>query len=329
MVLSLGPAQASPRRRGMYDGSTACTRGVEPTLAAVSELTIGFIGLGNMGAPMAANLVRAGRRLLVHDAAGTSERAPSGAALAADNRAVARDADAIILSLPDGDVVRAVIEELAGVEHARVCCVIDTSTVGIDSARAAHARLARAGIEYLDAPVSGGVSGARRGTIAVMFAGSDAAFARYVPVLEGMAASIVHVGREPGLGQAMKLLNNFLSAVAMTATSEAIAFGERHGLDMATMLEVLNASTGRNSATADKFPSRILPGTYDAGFTSRLLEKDLRLYLEALQTAGGEEVLASSIHEVWRRLEDAEANADITRVYPFVKEGRFRGEEPS
>ena len=158
-----------------------------------------------------------------------------------------------------------------------------------------------------------------------MFSGSDAAFARYTPVLEGMAANVVHVGRAPGLGQAMKLLNNFLSAVAMTATSEAIALGERHGLEMATMIEVLNASSGRNSATADKFPNRILPGTYDTGFTSRLLEKDLRLYIEALEAEGGERVLAPSIHALWRRLEDAEPNADITRVYPFVREGRFRG----
>ena len=297
---------------------------VQRNLADVSELTFGFIGLGNMGAPMAANLARAGRRLLVHDVAGTSERAPPGAALAEDNRAVARGADAILLSLPDGDAVRGVAEEIAGVQQARIRCVIDTSTVGIAAAREVHARLASAGIEYLDAPVSGGVSGARNGTVAVMFSGSDAAFVAFRPVLEDIAAHVVHVGREAGLGQAMKLLNNFLSAVAMTATSEAIAIGERHGLDMATMIEVLNASTGRNSATADKFPNRVLPGTYDAGFTSRLLEKDLRLYLGALEAAGGEAVLAPSIHEVWRRLEASESNADITRVYPFVKEGRWR-----
>lgn len=273
---------------------------------------------------MAANLARAGRRLVVHDVAGSAERSPPGAMVAQDNREVARLADTVILSLPDGEAVHAVVGELAGTEHARTRCVIDTSTVGVDAARAAHAFLAGAGIEYLDAPVSGGVSGARNGTVAVMFAGSDAAFVRYAPVLGGMAAHVVHVGREPGLGQAMKLLNNFLSAVAMTATSEAIALGERQGLGMATMLEVLNASSGRNSATADKFPNRILPGTYDTGFTSRLLEKDLRLYLEALEASGGEQVLASSVHRLWRRLEDAEANADITCIYPFVKEGRFR-----
>ena len=294
-------------------------------LRLVEEVSFGFIGLGNMGAPMAANLARAGRRLLVYDIAGTSERAPPGAALADDSRAVARGADAIFLSLPDGDAVRGVADEIAGVPEARVRRVIDTSTVGIAAAREIHARLARAGIEYLDAPVSGGVTGARNGTVAVMFAGSDAAFTTYRPVLDDIAAHIVHVGREAGLGQAMKLLNNFLSAVAMTATSEAIALGERLGLDMATMIEVLNASSGRNSATADKFPNRILPGTYDTGFTSRLLEKDLRLYLEARGAAGGEAVLAPAIHEVWQGLEAYEPNADITRVYPFVKAGRWRG----
>ena len=167
----------------------------------VSDLTFGFIGLGNMGAPMAANLTRAGRRLLVHDAAGTRERAPPGAALAEDNRAVARDADAILLSLPNGDVVRGVAEEIAGVRQARVRWVIDTSTVGIAAAREIHPCLARAGIEYLDAPVSGGVSGARNGTLAVMFAGSDAAFATYRPVLDDVAAHVVHVGREAVWGR--------------------------------------------------------------------------------------------------------------------------------
>ena len=293
-------------------------------MVAIAESTLGFIGLGNMGAPMAANLARTGVHLLVHDAAGTAGRAPPGAALAEDNRSVARGADLVILSLPDGAAVRTVIEELAGAGSARLRAVLDTSTVGIAAARAAHALLSEAGIEYLDAPVSGGVPGARNAAVTVMFAGPDAAFARWSPVLEHMAARIVHVGRAPGLGQAMKLLNNFLSAVAMTATSEAVALGERQGLDMATMLEVLNASSGRNSATSDKFPNRILSGTYDTGFTSRLLEKDLRLYLDAWEAAGGEGVLALPVHEVWRRLEKAEPNADITRVYPFVKEGLTR-----
>ena len=167
-------------------------------MVAIAESTLGFIGLGNMGAPMAANLARAGVHLLVHDAAGTAGRAPPGAALAEDNRSVAQGADLVILSLPDGAAVRTVIEELAGAGSARLRAVLDTSTVGIAAARAAHALLSEAGIEYLDAPVSGGVPGARNAAVTVMFAGPDAAFARWSPVLERMAARIVHVGRAPG-----------------------------------------------------------------------------------------------------------------------------------
>ena len=293
----------------------------------MKEITFGFIGLGNMGKPMATNLANAGTRLLVHDTAGTAgtqHRAPPGAAIAGDNRAVARGADVTLLSLPDGRIVEAVAGEIAAVENRRVHAVIDTSTIGMRAARKAHAILAQAGIEYIDAPVSGGVSGAVNATIAIMFAGPHAAYERYAPTLNHVAAAVVHVGREPGLGQAMKLLNNFLSATALSATSEAIAFGESQGLDMTTMLEVLNAATGRNTATADKFPNRILTGTYDAGFTSRLMEKDLSLYLDAVQAANGERVLAVKVQKMWRQLEDAEPNADITRIYPFVRDGGFK-----
>ena len=290
----------------------------------MTEITFGFIGLGNMGKPMAANLAKAGTKLLVHDAAGTQTRAPRGAAIAGDNRAVGRGADAVLLSLPDGSIVAAVAAEIAALENRRVHTVIDTSTIGMAAARKAHAILAQAGIEYLDSPVSGGVSGAVNATIAMMFAGPDAAYERYAPTLGHLAAAVVHVGREPGLGLAMKLLNNFLSATALSATSEAIAFGESQGLDMATMLEVLNASTGRNTATADKFPNRVLPGTYDAGFTSRLMEKDLRLYLEAVEAANGQRALAPKLQQMWRQLEEAEPNADITRIYPFIRDGGLR-----
>ena len=187
--------------------------------------------------------------------------------------------------------------------------------------------MAKAGIEYLDSPVSGGVSGARNATIAVMFAGPDAAYERYAPLLGQTAAKVVHVGREPGMGQAMKLLNNFLSGTALAATSEAIAFGVGQGLDMVTMLEVLNASSGRNTATSDKFPNRILHDRYDAGFTSRLMEKDIRLYLEAVTEVGGERAIAAKIHQVWRQLEDTEPNADVCRMYPFVRDGGYTDEE--
>ena len=293
----------------------------------MTELIVGFIGLGNMGGPMAANLVKAGTRLLVHDAAGTQARAPRGAAIAADNRAVARGAEVALLSLPDGSIVQHVIDEIGAVENRRVHTVIDTSTIGMAAAKKAYATLAAAGIAYYDAPVSGGVSGARDATIAVMFAGPDAAYELYAPLLQPIAAKVVHVGQEPGLGQAMKLLNNFLSGIAIAATSEAVAFGESLGLDMATMLEVLNASSGRNTATADKFPKRVVTGTYDAGFTSRLMEKDIRLYLEAVESTNAERALAPTTHNMWRQLEDSEPNADVTRMYPFLRDGGFRDDD--
>lgn len=293
----------------------------------MTEHTVGFIGLGNMGGPMAANLANAGIRLLVHDAAGTQARAPRGAAIAPDNRAVARGADVTLLSLPDGNIVQAAIKEIRSAKNRRVHTVIDTSTIGMAAAQKAHATLAEAGIDYYDAPVSGGVSGARDATIAVMFAGSDAGYELYAPLLQPMAAKVVHVGREPGLGQAMKLANNFLSGIAIAATSEAVAFGERVGLDMTTMLEVLNASSGRNTATADKFPKRVLTGTYDAGFTSRLMEKDIRLYLEAVDAKDAKRALAPRTHEMWRQLEDNEPNADVTRMFPFVRDGGLRDDE--
>ena len=296
-------------------------------LIHMTDYTVGFIGLGNMGGPMAANLAKAGTTLLVHDAAGTQARAPSGAGIAADNLVVARGAEVALLGLPDGEIVQTVVDEIAGVEKRRLHTVIDTSSVGIAAARKAHARLAEAGVEYIDSPVSGGVSGARNASIAVMFAGSDEAYERYAPLLQQTAAKVVQVGHEPGMGQAMKLLNNFLSGTALAATSEAIAFGEGQGLDMATMLEVLNASSGRNTATADKFLNRILHRRYDAGFTSRLMEKDIRLYLEAVDAADGKRVIAAKVHKAWLQLEDAEPNADVCRMYPFVRDGGFTDEE--
>ena len=293
----------------------------------MNALNVGFIGLGNMGGPMATHLTEASVKLLVHDAAGTQARAPRGAAIAANNQAVARGAEVIILSLPDGAVVSAVVSELANTEGRKVHTIIDTSTIGTATARELHAALAAANIQYLDCPVSGGVSGARNATVAVMFAGPVADYERYQPLLRNVAAKVIHVGVTAGQGQAMKLLNNFLSATAMAATSEAIAFGVSQGLDMATMLDALNASSGRNTATADKFPNRILTETYDAGFTSRLMEKDVRLYLEAVTAAGGERPISPAVHQVWRQLEDAEPNTDICRVYPFVKDGRFSADE--
>ena len=285
----------------------------------MNDSPIGFVGLGNMGAPMAANLADAGWSLVVHDAAGTRERAPAGATVAATVAEVAREAPIVLLSLPDGAAVDAVGEAMLAAPSAATKRVVDTSTIGIAQARRIHGMLAAAGIEYIDAPVSGGVAGARAGTVSIMVSGPAASFEELRPMLEGFTGNVFHVGAEPGQGQAMKLLNNFLSGTAMAATSEAVAFGDSQGLDLATMLDVLNVSTGRNTATSDKFVNRILTETYDAGFSCNQMNKDLSLYREGLAESGGADPVSGAVAGIWQRFGESSANADITRIFPFIK----------
>lgn len=281
---------------------------------------LGFIGLGNMGAPMSRRLCEAGHPLIAYDAAGTAERAPAGAALAGSTGAIAAEAEVVLLSLPDGEVVAAVAAELLEASPRRVSTVVDLSTIGPDAAEVAHTALAGGGIEYVDAPVSGGVAGARAGTLAMMVAAPHATYNRLQPMLESVAHDCFHVGERPGQGQAMKLLNNFLSGTAMVATSEALAFGVRHGLDPARTIEVLNASSGRNTATEDKFPRSVLTGSYDYGFAARLMAKDLRLFVERADRAGARHDVGEVVAETWRRLDEAMPGADFTRVYEQVIE---------
>ncbi len=280
--------------------------------------TFGFLGLGKMGGPMAARLAAAGHALIVYDKAGTSERAPPGACIAQSVAGVMAEAESVFLSLPDGPAVADVAREIVEALRRRTATVIDLSTIGIAAAQAAARDLASAGMDYLDAPVSGGVAGAVKGTLAVMAAGKRETFERMKPALGAMAKNLFHVGERPGQGQAMKLVNNFLSATAMAATSEATIFGESHGLDMATMLAVLNVSTGQNTATSDKFPNRVLTGTFDAGFTTRLMAKDVGLYLENVEAAGTHAEIGRVVTAVMARLAGTMPDADFTRIYQFL-----------
>src|SRR5262245_10125393 len=238
--------------------------------------TIGWIGVGSMGHRMCRHLMAAGYPLVVADAVST-ERAPGQAQIASSNGEVAQRADTIILSLPDGTVSEAVARELAAAAARKVETVIDTSTIGIKAAEAVGAVLEQAGIGFIDAPVSGGTAGADKATLAIMMACPRESYDRFEALLALMGKPF-YVGAKPGQGQAVKLLNNFLSATALAATSEAIAFGTQQGIDMKVILDIVNASSGRNSATDDKFPRRIAQGKYDAGFTAKLQLKDIRLY---------------------------------------------------
>jgi 3-hydroxyisobutyrate dehydrogenase len=285
----------------------------------VNAGVVGFVGLGNMGSVLAANLVASELTLVAHDAAGPA-RAPAGARPVGSVAEVAHDADVVVLSLPDGVASESVARELATASDRRVTHVVDTSTIGVDAAERVDALLTAAGIEYVDAPVSGGPAGARARTLAVMYAGRDAACAHVEPVLAGLSDRRFRVGDRAGLGQAMKLANNFLSATALAATSEAIAFGCTVGLEMATMLEVLNASSGHNTATDDKFPNHVLTGRYASGFSNALMHKDVQLYLAAVEAGDRPADLARVTGAVWARFAAAEPGADFTRIYAFVED---------
>jgi 3-hydroxyisobutyrate dehydrogenase-like beta-hydroxyacid dehydrogenase len=281
-------------------------------------VAVGFVGLGNMGSVLAGNLVTSGHSVVAYDLAGP-DRLPEGAAFANGMAEVAGSTDVIVLSLPDGTIAEEVAKEITAADGRRATHVIDTSTSGIRAAQHIDALLTSHGIGFVDAPVSGGVAGARARTLAVMYAGPDDACATAEPVLAGLSDRLFRVGDRPGLGQAMKLANNFLSATTMAATSEAVAFGVAAGLDMATMLEVLNASSGRSAASTDKFPAQMLTGRYAAGFSNSLMAKDVRLYRAAVADLGGPAEIASLIGSLWDQFTDAEPGADFTRVFPYLQ----------
>lgn len=278
---------------------------------------VGFVGLGNMGGVLASNLVARGHAVVAHDAAG-SERAPDGVTFVAGVSEVAGAVETVVMSLPDGAASEAVARAIADSSERRVTHVVETSTIGLRAAETIGALLAAQGISYVDAPVSGGPAGARARTLAVMYAGADDACARIEPVLYALSDRLYRVGDRPGLGQAMKLANNFLSATALAATSEAVAFGTAAGLDMATMLDVLNAASGRSTATSEKFPDHVVTGRYASGFAGALMAKDVRLYLEAVDALGAAAAVGAVTAEVWERFAEAEPGADFTRIYPFV-----------
>jgi 3-hydroxyisobutyrate dehydrogenase len=292
----------------------------EPVPAA-----IGFIGLGDMGAPMAGNMARAGLRVVGYDQAGTRERAPEGVEAASSTTYVAAKADTVFVSVPDGAASLAVVEALVAAPTRRVRTVVDLSTIGVAAAETCASRAAEADLTYIDAPVSGGRTGAVKGTITVMPSGPAAVIEAHRAAFATFSRSLFHVGPKPGQGQAMKLLNNFLSAAAMAATSEAVHFGLAHGLDMKTMLDVLNVSTGQNTATSDKFPNRILTGSYDAGFRMSLMAKDVALFLGRARELGMPTFVTERVDECWREADAALPGADFTRIFPFVGERGQRG----
>ena len=286
----------------------------------MADPLFGFIGLGAMGEPMARNIAEKGHALIVHDIAGTSDRAPEGAEIGQSNGEIARRATVIALSLPTLDANRAVVNEIAEAGHAGGV-VIDTCTVGPDAA-AENARVLEAvGIAYVDSPVSGMKSGAEAGTLASMTSGSDDAIERARPLIEGYSRVLYRVGTAPGQGQRMKVVNNALFIAGLVLTSEALSYGEKGGLDLDTMLEVVNASSGQNFATAKLFPAYVATGKYDdAGAAARIIEKDLGLFVKGSRS---DDTVNETIEAAYERLvsfTESGPERDMAWMYPYIRD---------
>src|ERR1700722_19373130 len=248
----------------------------------------GFIGLGQMGGPMARRLVEAGHKVIVYDTRqeAIGDIAALGGIAARSPKEVADLVETVMVSLPTPDIVLKVATGPDGViEGKRVRRFIDLSTTGSVMAQRIFKLLAAKSIVQIDAPVSGGVKGAEKGTVAVMASGPRADVDAVEPALR-VIGKFFYIGERPGAGQTMKLCNNVLSAAGMAATSESMVTGVKAGLDPRVMIEVINASSGRSTATEQKFPEVVLPRKFNQGFTAGLMLKDVNLFISEAKALG-------------------------------------------
>jgi 3-hydroxyisobutyrate dehydrogenase-like beta-hydroxyacid dehydrogenase len=278
---------------------------------------IGFIGLGHMGFPMARRLIDAGYEVIAFDTRteALDRLVALGARPASSPKGVADVAETIMASLPSPRAAVEVATGAAGVvEGSRVRRHVDLSTIGSSTAVQIHDVLAERNIVAIDSPVSGGVGGAENGTLAMMVSAPRAEFDTLQPVLETLGRPM-HVGEQPGSAQTMKLVNNILAATVLVATSEVVVMGAKSGLDPSVMIDALNAGSGSTSASRDKFPRAILPRTFDYGFATGLMVKDVRLYLDEARTLGVAVEIAEAVARLWEAtLNDEGADSDFTSV---------------
>ena len=270
--------------------------------------TIAFIGVGNMGGPMARNLLKAQEQVRAFDVSPAAMKPIIEAGARQANTALdaVKGADVVVTMLPAGSHVRSVYLEDASILSAarKDALLIDCSTIDIDSARAVHTTAERAGFDFLDAPVSGGVGGAEAGTLAFMCGGSDKAFARAKPILEKMGKRIVHAGGA-GAGQAAKICNNMLLAISMIGTCEAFALGEKLGLEHQKLFDIMSAASGQCWSLTSYCP---VPGPvpaspsnrdYAGGFATSLMLKDLKLAQNAALSAGANTPLGAEAEQLY------------------------------
>lgn len=291
----------------------------DPAIArdGIVSRDIGIIGLGNMGGPFASRLLEAGYQLFVSDLrADIAELwAKKGAVICSSPREMADSVETVCLSLPLPDVVRDVVFGDDGLaDGQRLARVIDLSTTGPDISHEIASRLSERGLALIDAPVSGGVVGAEAGTVAVMLACAADQTPHVRPILE-VLGRVFLVGSEPGQGQIAKVLNNLLSAGSLLLAGEATALGAKAGLDPEGMIDVFNAGSGRSSATLDKYPKAILPGTFSLGFTNRLMFKDVSLSLTLAESMGLDLPTARAVRDEWQAaMESVGPDEDFSRI---------------
>jgi 3-hydroxyisobutyrate dehydrogenase len=293
-------------------------------------MRIGFIGLGNMGGPMAANLVKAGHAVTGFDMvpAALEKLKGAGGVPAPGAAAVVKSAELVITMLPAGRHVDEVYCHAAGVldSAAPGTLLIDCSTIDVDTARAVAAAAKKRGFAMLDAPVSGGVGGATSSTLTFMVGGDSGAFARGEPILKAMGKTIVHAGAS-GAGQAAKICNNLMLGISMIGTCESFALADKLGLDRQKLFDISSKSSGQSWSMTSYCPA---PGPvpnapsnrdYQAGFTADMMLKDLKLAAEAAKAAGANAPLGLAAADLYQRLSMAGLGAkDFSVMYRFLAE---------
>ena len=288
--------------------------------------TIAFIGLGNMGGPMAANLVKAGHKVVAFDLveASRNQAKADGAAIADRAADVVKGADTVVTMLPAGKHVLSVWNDVVPVMSGGVS-IIDCSTIDVESAKQAHALAARHDVRSIDAPVSGGTAGAKAATLTFMCGGDEKSFAAAKPVLEKMGKKIVHCGG-PGAGQAAKICNNMILGISMIAVSEAFALAEKLGLSHQALFDVASTSSGQCWSLTSYCP---VPGMvptspanndYRPGFASALMVKDLTLAQDAAKAAGAATPLGKYAQEIYKAFDAAgHGGVDFSGIIQHVR----------
>ena len=289
----------------------------------MADQVVGFVGLGRMGGPMSGRLAAAGNTVHAFDASEAALRAAETAGCKPCSSAhdVAAKADIVFISLPTPDIVNKVVlgeQGLAGGGRAKI--VVDLSTTGPGMAGRVASGLQAHGIAWVDAPVSGGIKGAQGGTLAVMVSGPQSAYAVAEPLLKTFG-KLFYVGEKAGLAQVAKLANNLLAASALVVTSEAVVMGVKAGLDPKVLIDIINVSSGRNSATQDKFPRAVLPRTFDFGFATGLSYKDVRLCIDEAEALGVPMVAGAAVREMLAVTQARfGADSDFTSIARVIEE---------